>query len=102
VTLAGVIASELAVPLIPYADWLSRIEDASQIPAKSSSFRAPRLLPFFRSINQRPPGDGDAFGFPKLDTVNALRLSHTLSTTGELGEEDVKRWISYWREGDFL
>ncbi|KAJ7449028.1 hypothetical protein B0H11DRAFT_2079248 [Mycena galericulata] len=99
-TLAHVIAAELDVdvPLAPYTEWLSQLESTSQTQEHSKSFRASRLLPFFRSQNRQTSQQEDAFGFVKLDMVNALGASQSLrSATLQLGEKDVKQWIGYWR-----
>ncbi|KAJ7449030.1 hypothetical protein B0H11DRAFT_2079260 [Mycena galericulata] len=97
-TLAHVIAAELDVPLAPYAEWLSQLESNSQTQEHSKSFRASRLLPFFRSQNRQTSQQEDAFGFAKLDMVNALGASQSLRSANlQLGEKNVKQWIGYWR-----
>ncbi|KAJ7204502.1 hypothetical protein GGX14DRAFT_460740 [Mycena pura] len=97
--LGCIVASELGVPLVPYADWLSQLETTAQTGAHEAArpFRAARLLPFFRAL-MREDGECEAFGFPKLDMTNALSLSASLrSLSCQLGETDVKQWLSYWR-----
>jgi hypothetical protein len=71
------------------------------MPKDKNSSRAARLLPFFRSLDRT--SSGDAFGFPKLDMRCAMEMSVSLrSLSGQLGEEDVKRWIGYWRSVGLL
>ncbi|KAJ6464064.1 hypothetical protein C8R45DRAFT_1025143 [Mycena sanguinolenta] len=102
-TLGNVIAAELGVPLVPYTEWLSRLENASQTQGNSKSFRATRLLYFFQSQNRHMSTEADAFGFPKLDMTNALKGSESLrSSDCEIGEKDVMRWIGYWRRTGLL
>jgi thioester reductase-like protein len=97
-TLAQVIAADLEVPLVPYVDWLSQLEVATQTHEKSKSFRAPRLLRFFQSLNPEMTDAEDAFGFPKLDMQHALRSSETLpGPNWQLKETDAKNWMEYWR-----
>ncbi|KAJ7448015.1 hypothetical protein FB451DRAFT_1289566 [Mycena latifolia] len=105
-TLAKIIAVEFDVPLVPYPDWLSRIEDAPQTRENLKSFRALRLLPFFRRAANRQirtEDSEDAFGFPKLDMAHALGSSKTLrSPDCQLREGDVANWMRYWRSIEFL
>ncbi|KAJ7753642.1 hypothetical protein DFH07DRAFT_921322 [Mycena maculata] len=102
-TLGKIIASELSVPLVPYAEWLSRVESASKTRKSSGPFRAPRLLEFFRSRNLSTGPERDAFGLPKLDMANALSASQGLQFPKcRLGENDVKLWMMYWRSVGLL
>ncbi|KAJ7233038.1 hypothetical protein C8J57DRAFT_1090832 [Mycena rebaudengoi] len=97
-TLGNVVARELAARLVPYSEWVSHVEN---MPKDKNSSRAARLLPFFRSLDRT--SSGDAFGFPKLDMRCAMEMSVSLrSLSGQLGEEDVKRWIGYWRSVGLL
>ncbi|KAJ7870004.1 hypothetical protein B0H13DRAFT_2557202 [Mycena leptocephala] len=102
-TLANIIAADRGVPLVPYTEWLSQLENVAQKQTQedSKSFRALRLLPFFRSQNHQTARE--AFGFPRLDAANAISASKSLRSPGcQLGEKDVKEWIRYWREAGFL
>ncbi|KAJ6583069.1 hypothetical protein DFH09DRAFT_978909 [Mycena vulgaris] len=102
-TVAKIIAEHLDVPLVPYAEWLSRLEDAAQTRGNSKSFRAARLLPFFRSANGEKGEQQDAFGFPKLDMVYALSSSKTLRSPNlQLGRIDVQNWMRYWHSVELL
>ncbi|KAJ6458386.1 hypothetical protein C8R47DRAFT_1203181 [Mycena vitilis] len=95
--LAKVIADNFGVPVVPYAEWLAKLESASQIPETPKSFRAPRLMPFFRAQNGRTAA-AEAFGFPKMVSTNAVTASQSLRFTNcQLGEKDVKEWLRYWR-----
>jgi dTDP-4-dehydrorhamnose reductase len=98
-TLANIIAADRDVPLVPYTEWLSQLENVAQEQTRgySKSFRALRLLPFFRSQNHQTARE--AFGFPRVDAANSIRASKSLRSAGcQLGEKDVKKWIGYWRE----
>ncbi|KAJ7655842.1 hypothetical protein DFH06DRAFT_992336 [Mycena polygramma] len=97
--IASAIANDLGVPLVPYADWLTRLENAAKT---EKAFRAPRLLGFFQSASRHTSEEYDAFGFPKLDMSNALKASETLrrsatSPTYWLGGGDVEKWMGYWQ-----
>jgi hypothetical protein len=102
-TLGNVITAELGVLLVPFAEWLSQLENASQKQTQehSKSFRALRLLSFFRSQNHQAAQE--AFGFPKLDAANAIKASKSLrSPVCRLGEKEVREWMGYWREVGFI
>ncbi|KAJ6553311.1 hypothetical protein B0H19DRAFT_1263705 [Mycena capillaripes] len=102
-TLGNIIADELSVRLVPYAEWLSQVENVCQTQGNSKTFRALRLLPFFRSQNSQTDEGEDAFGFPKLDMRNALSASQSLrSPNCQLREKDVRQWIGYWRSAGLL
>lgn len=95
--IARVVASELSVSLVSYADWLARLEGSRD---SSDTFRALRLLQFFRSVAIHP--EDDAFGFPKLDMTNALDSSSALRNSCGLKETNVKEWMRYWQEAGTL
>ncbi|KAJ7087037.1 hypothetical protein C8R43DRAFT_939403, partial [Mycena crocata] len=101
--LGKAIATELGVPMVPYNDWLSRLESAAPLHEGSKSFRAPRLLRHFRSVTREMEGDQDAFGFPKLRMINALTSSESLrSQNHQLGEKEARRWMNYWSSVGFM
>ncbi|KAJ7245421.1 hypothetical protein C8J57DRAFT_1082265 [Mycena rebaudengoi] len=92
--LGHILAIELSTTLVPYAQWLSCIEEQQ---ATNSLFRAGRLLSFFRSLNQK--AGGEAFGLPKLDMKYSLGMSTSLRALSRgIGKEEVKRWIKYWED----
>ncbi|KAJ7185924.1 hypothetical protein C8R46DRAFT_388493 [Mycena filopes] len=97
-SLANTVVEDLGkIPLVPYAQWLSRVEEATKLPENAKGFRAGRLLDFFRSLAEKDL-DTEAFGFHKLDMSNALDCSPSLrSTDCRLGARDVKGWMDYWR-----
>ncbi|KAJ7046114.1 hypothetical protein C8F04DRAFT_1322704 [Mycena alexandri] len=102
-TLATIVATELSVPLVPYTEWLDRIEHAAKAEDPAVPLRASHLLQFFRSLSDQNSGGGDAFGFPKLLMTQALASSQSLrSGRCQLGAKDVKEWIKYWRNGGLL
>ncbi|KAF7328516.1 Acetyl-CoA synthetase-like protein [Mycena venus] len=76
--LAAVVATELNVPLVPYTEWLNRLEHAANTEDNTVPLRASRLLPFFRSLDDQKSAGEDAFGFPKLLMTQALASSQSL------------------------
>ncbi|KAJ7842962.1 hypothetical protein B0H14DRAFT_2779739 [Mycena olivaceomarginata] len=101
--LAAVIATEFDIPLVPYTEWLYRLEHAANARDSTVQLRASRLLPFFRSLNGEPNEEDDAFGFPKLNMNEALASSQSLRDLNcRLEEKDVKQWIKYWHGAGLL
>jgi len=116
-SLASVVAEKLSVQLVPYSEWLTRLEKASRNGSEDSddenqidvevmrSIPALRLLPFFRSITAKIEGSANALGFPSLACDRAVEMSSTLSAVqkgNELGEKDVQAWLKYWRKAGAL
>jgi len=100
-SLARIIASRLKVDILPYSQWLERLEDAGKaVENAEQKISALRILPFYKGMLQcLDAPDCEAFGMVEIETKQAVRLSKTLADPGlaQLGEEDVNRWLSYWR-----
>ncbi|KAK6966634.1 acetyl-CoA synthetase-like protein [Favolaschia claudopus] len=97
-SLANVFASELKVPLVSYAEWLSRLDAVVSKSSHPDTFRAPHLLEIFHMEQHAGDETREAFGFPRFDTANALRASPFLrEETYQLTASDVRPWIQYWR-----
>ncbi|TFK24574.1 hypothetical protein FA15DRAFT_756455 [Coprinopsis marcescibilis] len=105
------ISKILGVPLVPYPEWLSRLESAAAYQrdldeptgALSTPDAALRLLHFFRlglkDINQE--GGTESMGLlPKVNQDRAIRGSKTLRRIAQhqitINEDDVRRWLAYW------
>ncbi|TFK38857.1 hypothetical protein BDQ12DRAFT_629926 [Crucibulum laeve] len=112
--LATAIASELSVPLVSMSEWLKKLEDATSKNGITQSDKievellrdipALRLLPFFRHMANSSETNGDALGFSKLASTNAVKLSPFLqnSESWVLNEKDVKSWLGYWRHVGYI
>ncbi|KAH7929530.1 acetyl-CoA synthetase-like protein [Leucogyrophana mollusca] len=107
-TLASFLSSELSVALVPYHEWLGKLEaqhseDTRLQTTLLQNLRALRLLPFFKNIAQNA-WRGEAMGFPKLDVAQAQAYSTTLAdpSLSQLGRGDVVAWIGYWRRNGLL
>ncbi|KAI0068636.1 hypothetical protein BV25DRAFT_1910396 [Artomyces pyxidatus] len=110
----GFFASALQLPLVPYKEWLSRLESGMR-PSSGASGKddllgpAVRLLHFF---NGAVPSDAsyrssrDSNGLVcGLAMDECLRVSATLrdeSLVPELQEKDVADWLTYWRSVGFI
>ncbi|EGN93439.1 hypothetical protein SERLA73DRAFT_172085 [Serpula lacrymans var. lacrymans S7.3] len=109
-SLAAVLSSEFSVPLVPYTEWLSRLEQEAVDAEDNSSdlkvtgyIRALRLQSFFKHIATKT-ASSEAFGFDSFDTREAIALSSQLANPAlrQLGREDVKNWLGYWRNKGLL
>lgn len=90
-SLARVISHDLAVKLVPYSHWLQGLEnstlDLTALPAK-------RILPHYkRNAGALGWSDREAFGLPHLSAGSIPGANFP-----QLGSEDVKKWLQYWRE----
>lgn len=101
----GPISSTLQVPLVPYADWLAKLEaclSAGSYPEAEDMHQYPalRLLEFFRGVINRE--DKEPLGMARLDVMKALRASPTLETIVPLNPEWSSKWLQSWMESGFL
>lgn len=112
-SIASVIASELGVPLVPYEEWLGRVEAAARsLPqltpterkARMRALRAILLIPYFRSLQRTTTSSYSALNWPDPDVALAKQASPTLDDPNlrQLGPEDVRKWLAYWRKVGLL
>jgi hypothetical protein len=102
-TLVGAAATTLGVTLVPYPDWIAKLEGSlldttlSEV-AHMRAIPALRLLPFFRAVSVACASPGrDAIGLAQLDLSNAMVVAPALRQLKPLGEQDVARWLNYWK-----
>lgn len=107
----GPIAAALRVPLIPYADWLARLEadlaDKSRTEAEAAMNNpALHLISMFR-----PFRDGgvktearEAMGVPLLQTTEAVKASPALrrQNLAPLNAKDALAWVKFWKSAGLL
>lgn len=102
------IAAELSVKLVPYREWLARLENAARSLPEDKTVRrrrlrecrALRLLPFFRVyVPDGSEASPSAMGWPDFEVKQAIAASQTLANpcVRQLGSEDVMKWLEYWR-----
>ncbi|KAF9261228.1 acetyl-CoA synthetase-like protein [Marasmius fiardii PR-910] len=99
-SLAKIIATELKMETVSYAEWFSQLESRYS-GRDEEDLHAFRLLSFFRGLlNTSNSETREAFGMPLMDIQDAMNASCTLSDSevNGLGEADAKRWIRYWRD----
>jgi hypothetical protein len=95
------VASALHLRSVPYAEWLTALED-SKTPEKENP--AMKLIEFFRfsSADSSDNLSLEVFGLPRLDSRLARQSAKRVLTGQRLNEEHVKKWIGYWRSVRFL
>ncbi|KAI0926228.1 putative NRPS-like protein biosynthetic cluster [Taiwanofungus camphoratus] len=115
--LAAVVAAELSVPLVSYDEWLGKLEQTASsisdsvhekgLRAESErdtvrSLRALQLLDLFKGMAKSASDTSArlALGMAELAVTRAVAASPTLADPDarQLGAEDVKRWLGYWRK----
>ncbi|KAF8311061.1 acetyl-CoA synthetase-like protein [Clavulina sp. PMI_390] len=104
----GPIAQALNVPLIPYNDWLARLEADLKNPAHTEVEAATanpvlRLIDMFRAGFDTTEAR-EAMGVPKLQTTQAVKASPALArgTLAPLGKNDALGWLHYWQSKGLL
>ena len=99
------------MPLVPYAEWLDRLEADLANPSRSeveaaTANPALRLIDMFRAYrNGAPKSEArEAMGVPKLQTSQAVKASPALrkENLSPLGKEDALRWLRYWQRAGLL
>ncbi|KAJ3926223.1 MAG: male sterility protein-domain-containing protein [Lentinula lateritia] len=102
------IASMLKLPLVPYSQWLNKLNEMhQQRMANADQFAdqpALALVDFFALGVQEPRSPLEASG---LDPVVSISRSKLLSITMashacQLTESDIKKWCTYWQSTGFL
>ncbi|THV07008.1 acetyl-CoA synthetase-like protein [Dendrothele bispora CBS 962.96] len=92
-TIAEGIRAELGnIALVPYAEWLARLEEKGP---QDTKLPATRLLPFYRALNTRigSSGNYEAFGMPRM----VIEKGAPTSVLPSLSGDDASRWIRHWK-----
>ncbi|KAI0369579.1 acetyl-CoA synthetase-like protein [Pilatotrama ljubarskyi] len=88
----GVLAEQLGVTLVPASEWLAKLRQAAQDTGSAGAAKhepAHALLPFFEAAMSAKQVE--------FETARAVRVSRALASMNPLGEEDVKKWVRFWR-----
>ncbi|KAF9505928.1 hypothetical protein BS47DRAFT_1322053 [Hydnum rufescens UP504] len=105
------IAASLGVPLVPYADWLARLEadlaDTSRSEVEAATNNpALRLISMFRPFQQGSvtTGGREAMGVARLQTTEAVKASPALRSENlaPLGARDALAWVRFWKSAGLL
>ncbi|KAK0454752.1 hypothetical protein EV421DRAFT_1896666 [Armillaria borealis] len=99
-------ASKMNVPVVAYEEWIRRLETDMGVNVPSMQENpALRLLDFFRQGISSSSVATDSMGLlVKVATDRSLAVSSTLRDKNlrRLGEDDVDRWIGFWKKEGFL
>jgi hypothetical protein len=111
----SLIAGDLGLQLVPYTEWLARLEYMAQssfnFESGYSSIKpedgipAVKLLEFYRTATAHPAKkraieqkDAESLGLLPLVAIHkGLCASQSLRSAHALSRVDVHAWISYWR-----
>ncbi|KAI0327462.1 NAD(P)-binding protein, partial [Cubamyces sp. BRFM 1775] len=99
------IASQLNVPLVPFAEWLAKLQKSAEADTGLSvelmeKNPALRLLAFFTNVVLSP--EREPMGGVYLSTQRSTAASSTLARLTALNEGCVKRWLDEWKKSGFL
>ncbi|KAJ7041394.1 acetyl-CoA synthetase-like protein [Mycena alexandri] len=85
------------LPLIPFASWVQRLQDRSVgATAKDiENIPAIKLLAFFKAMVAGAVS-------VEFSTAKAQAASESMRLLKPLREQDVQRWMHYWRQKEFL
>ncbi|TBU23410.1 acetyl-CoA synthetase-like protein [Dichomitus squalens] len=101
------IAEELGVPLVPYTQWLEKLEgsvehgSAEEVEAMKAN-PALRLLPFYKAQAGTMTPDREAMGLVFISTEKAVRVSESLAKMPQLGAERARMWLAAWKRSGFI
>lgn len=105
------ISKALSLPLVPYSEWLerlqaSRVEGNAESEVKSMQVNpALMLVDFFsHAMSAEAQEEEEAMGMRTLDMSRAVEVAPALSEQrlSKLGEKDAVAWVGYWRKIGFL
>lgn len=105
-SLMTAIAKNIGVPLVPFPDWLSALDQSMNNTSISEVERllrnpALKLIEFFRHADLDE--DKEPLGVARLDTVRSRKVSKTLDVTmKQLDEQDAITWVDTWRRRGFI
>lgn len=104
------ISSGLGIPLVPYSDWLGRLEEKAKAVVVANDLHdtpALRMLHFFRGPSATfrvTQNDQEAWGMPKLDMSQSCAFSNGIrgGFVRQISDEEVYKWLQSWRASGFL
>ncbi|KAJ7089503.1 putative aminoadipate reductase [Mycena crocata] len=84
--------------LIPFADWTQKLQalSANATAADMKIIPGIKLLDFFSNVIMNGAGNIE------FSTLKAQTISNAIKFLKPLKEEDVQRWMGYWRQKEFI
>ncbi|PCH36322.1 hypothetical protein WOLCODRAFT_108541 [Wolfiporia cocos MD-104 SS10] len=109
----GPLAQALRVPLVPFHEWLARLENIAQSEDSQDGKHhgkdkaAVKLLSFFLELQKRRATSTSRESMGHLPQAVAEKAKKASKTFGDenlptLGAQDVEKWVAYWRKVGFL
>jgi len=95
------VAAIIDIPVIPYDEWLRRLEASPKTSEALHNNPALHLLDFYYA--SRAPKDRsdlsrrEAMGLSLFETRQTVVDAPTLKDLAQLDMEEVSRWIDYWK-----
>lgn len=91
----GYIAQKSDVPLVPWAEWLDRLEKSESTPGNENA--ALRLLEFYKAAKVEDDYR-DAGGIARYDLSIAMSETTVLDpeNLSDIGPGDVQKWLDFW------
>ncbi|KAG8854181.1 hypothetical protein FRB96_007737 [Tulasnella sp. 330] len=106
------VSSLLNLPLVPFSKWVGKLDDAAKDPNALKSNPALALLDFYKQMSLSFAHDKaeasakgvcrEAGGLAMLDVKKATAESRSLNDAPALTEEDVGKWIRYFKAKGFV
>ncbi|KAF9078805.1 hypothetical protein BDP27DRAFT_1310201 [Rhodocollybia butyracea] len=99
-----------ALPLVPYSDWVSAVEQHARNATETSTRQMPamKLLGFYKlqatvdnALRKSEQNTMESVGLTPLSTDNVQRLSERARTLEPLDSLLVQKWVKYWIEAGF-
>lgn len=92
---------QLDLPLIPYTEWVRRLEDCSE---KHSGDAVPglKLLDFFQAGLEKEAQGYEVGGVPSMACAAGEKSSVHLRQAHRIGPPEVVGWLDYWKTIGFL
>jgi len=86
-SLVDVISRDCGLKVIPYNEWISRLE--------KTGGPDNHLMSFFQAMNKVSGDNKEAFGLPMVESNWILKKQRP--DIKAIGEADVKMWLNYWK-----
>ena len=94
--IVGYVAQKFDIPLVPWAEWLNRLEK-SEPSASENENAALRLLGFYKAAKVEADYR-DAGGIARYDLSIAMSETTVLDpeNLSSIGPDDVQKWLDFW------
>lgn len=99
------LSKTLQLPVVPYAEWLARLQKSAgegHSPSGVDANPALGLLDYFHSLEIGSNAGKEALGLPKLSVVEGQKASSALRNAADLTTRDVEQWLANWEKAGFL